>query len=157
MIHVLLRRLGRAAVIAAMLAFVAGCASNRVISDGPHANLMLKGYDPVAYFTVGRPVPGRVDIAVQHDGLDYRFTSDEHRKMFLANPEQIDFLIALDAATTDVVSVRSDETLRAAMTKLNFRGFSEIPVVDAEGRLAGMLAHHDVINTYSKKVLQAKL
>ncbi len=78
-------------------------------------------------------------------------------KMFLANPEQIDFLIALDAATTDVVSVRSDETLRAAMTKLNFRGFSEIPVVDAEGRLAGMLAHHDVINTYSKKVLQAKL
>ena len=64
MIHVLLRRLGRAAVIAAMLAFVAGCASNRVISDGPHANLMLKGYDPVAYFTVGRPVPGRVDIAV---------------------------------------------------------------------------------------------
>ena len=66
------RRLARAFVITAMLAFVAGCASNRVISDGPHANLMLKGYDPVAYFTVGKPVPGKVDIAVRHDGLDSR-------------------------------------------------------------------------------------
>lgn len=84
----LLRRLARTAAIAAALAFVAGCASNRVIADGPHANLMLKGYDPVAYFTLGKPVPGRVDITVQHDGLDYRFTSDEHRKMFLANPER---------------------------------------------------------------------
>lgn len=76
------------AAIVACAGVAAGCASNRVISDGPHANLMLKGYDPVAYFTVGRPVPGKVDIAVSHDGLDYRFTSEEHRKMFLANPEQ---------------------------------------------------------------------
>lgn len=78
-------------------------------------------------------------------------------KSFLASPEQLDFLIALDAATTDVVSVRTDDTLRAAMSKLNFRGFSEIPVVDGEGKLAGMLTLQDVINTYNKKVLQAKL
>ena len=82
-----LSRLLRAAAVVALAGLaLAGCASNRVISDGPHRNLMLKGYDPVAYFTMGTPVPGKVEIAVVHDGLDYRFVSEEHRKMFLANP-----------------------------------------------------------------------
>lgn len=79
-------RIAKAFALAGLVALAAGCASNRVISDGPHANLMLRGYDPVAYFTDGKPIPGKVDIAVQHDGLDYRFVSDEHRKMFLADP-----------------------------------------------------------------------
>ena len=80
-------RIARACALAALVGIAAGCASNRVISDGPHANLMLKGYDPVAYFTDGKPIPGKVDIAVQHDGLDYRFVNEEHRKMFLADPQ----------------------------------------------------------------------
>src|SRR3954471_20390067 len=75
-----------ALLVAAATVFAAGCASNRVISDGPHHNLMLKGYDPVAYFTDGKPVPGRVDIAVQHDGVDYRFATEEHKQKFLADP-----------------------------------------------------------------------
>src|SRR3954468_16896663 len=74
-------------LVSAAAIFAGGCASNRVISDGPHHNLMLKGYDPVAYFTDGKPIPGKVDIAVQHDGVDYRFASEEHRKMFLADPQ----------------------------------------------------------------------
>ncbi|MEO7762706.1 MAG: YHS domain-containing (seleno)protein [Casimicrobiaceae bacterium] len=82
-----LQRLVVLAVVAGAALMAAGCASNRVISDGPHHNLMLKGFDPVAYFTDGKPVPGKVDIAVQHDGLDYRFVSEEHRKMFLADPQ----------------------------------------------------------------------
>src|SRR4249920_1400972 len=80
----------RIAVFIAAIALAligAGCASNRVIADGPHPNLMLKGYDPVAYFTDGKPVPGKVDISVRHDGLDYRFATEEHRKMFLADPQ----------------------------------------------------------------------
>ena len=82
-----LARIARVCLLLALLGIAAGCASNRVISDGPHANLMLRGYDPVAYFTDGKPLPGKVDIAVQHEGLDYRFTSEEHRKMFLADPQ----------------------------------------------------------------------
>lgn len=81
------QRLVRALALIAVVTLAAGCASNRVISDGPHANLMLKGYDPVAYFTDGKPIPGRVDIAAQYDGLDYRFVSEEHKKTFLADPE----------------------------------------------------------------------
>jgi hypothetical protein len=82
-----LHGIARAFVLVAVIGLAAGCASNRVISDGPHAQLMLKGYDAVAYFTDGKPVPGKVDIAVQHEGLDYRFASEEHRKVFLADPQ----------------------------------------------------------------------
>ena len=77
----------KALALVAIAGLIAGCASNRVISDGPHANLMLKGYDPVAYFTDGKPIPGKVEIAAQHDGLDYRFVNEDHRKLFLADPE----------------------------------------------------------------------
>jgi YHS domain-containing protein len=82
-----LHRTARAFAIVAVIGLAAGCASNRVISDGPHANLMLKGFDPVAYFTDGKPVPGKMEIAAQHEGLDYRFTSEEHKKLFLADPQ----------------------------------------------------------------------
>ena len=81
------QRLATWIAIAVCVVVAAGCASNRVIADGPHSNLMLRGYDPVAYFTDGKPIPGKVEIATQHDGLDYRFVSEEHRKMFLADPE----------------------------------------------------------------------
>jgi hypothetical protein len=51
---------------------------------------MLKGYDPVAYFTDGKPVPARGRHPPSStSGLDYRFVSDEHRKMFLANPQRV--------------------------------------------------------------------
>ena len=83
--HVRLR-LAATIVLAAGIALLSGCASNRVISDGPHTNLMLKGYDPVAYFTDGKPVPGKVGIAAQHEGLDYRFATEEHKAKFLADP-----------------------------------------------------------------------
>ncbi len=48
--------------------------------------LMLRGYDPVAYFTLGTPTPGSPDITAQHDGATYRFASAEHRDRFLADP-----------------------------------------------------------------------
>lgn len=69
--------------LAALL--LAGCGSMNVISDGADSRLMLKGYDPVAYFTDGKPVPGRPDIKTDHQGVIYRFASEEHRRLFIAN------------------------------------------------------------------------
>jgi len=48
--------------------------------------LAIKGYDPVAYFTAGKPVRGRPDIAYQWDELRYLFSSAEHRELFRADP-----------------------------------------------------------------------
>lgn len=69
----------------AFLLLLSGCGSMNVVSDGADSRLMLKGYDPVAYFTDGKPVPGRPDIKAEHQGVTYRFASEDHRRLFLAN------------------------------------------------------------------------
>jgi hypothetical protein len=50
------------------------------------APLAIRGYDPVAYFTDGKPVPGRPDVEYVWDEYRYRFTSPEHRALFKADP-----------------------------------------------------------------------
>jgi YHS domain-containing protein len=56
-----------------------------VVSDGADSRLMLKGYDPVAYFTLGVPTRGRPEIKAEHEGVTYRFASDDNRRLFIAN------------------------------------------------------------------------
>jgi hypothetical protein len=46
----------------------------------------IKGYDPVAYFTEGKPVLGNPEVAASLDGAVWHFTTPEHRAVFLANP-----------------------------------------------------------------------
>ncbi len=48
--------------------------------------LALEGYDPVAYFTEKKPVPGRPEFSAVHDGATYHFASAAHRKMFIEKP-----------------------------------------------------------------------
>jgi YHS domain-containing protein len=50
--------------------------------------LVLKGYDPVAYFTDGKPVQGLAEYEVVFDGQRYRFASANHRDLFKANPDK---------------------------------------------------------------------
>ena len=78
---------GAAAALAVLL--LAGCGGAvNVVSDGDDGKLMLRGNDAVAYFTAGRPVPGRSDIKTEHRGLTYRFASEESRRQFITNPER---------------------------------------------------------------------
>jgi hypothetical protein len=48
--------------------------------------LAIKGYDPVAYFTVGHPVLGMPEIEHEWDEHRYRFSRAEHRDLFKADP-----------------------------------------------------------------------
>jgi YHS domain-containing protein len=48
----------------------------------------LQGYDPVAYFTDGRPVKGLPEFAASFDDATYWFASDAHRKQFVADPDR---------------------------------------------------------------------
>ena len=50
--------------------------------------LALKGYDPVAYFTDGKPVEGVAQYELAFDGQRYRFASAKHRDLFKANPDK---------------------------------------------------------------------
>ena len=55
-------------------------------TNADDTGLMLRGYDPVAYFTLGKPTEGSPEITAEHDGGTYRFVSTEHRDLFVANP-----------------------------------------------------------------------
>jgi YHS domain-containing protein len=48
----------------------------------------LKGYDPVAYFTLSTPTPGLAEYQYVYDGVRYHFANARHRDMFKANPER---------------------------------------------------------------------
>jgi hypothetical protein len=48
--------------------------------------LAIRGYDPVAYFTDGRPVKGLGEIEFVWDEYRYRFSSLKHRELFKADP-----------------------------------------------------------------------
>ena len=75
----------RIAAFALSAVMLAGCGAMNVVSDGADARLMLKGHDPIAYFTVGKPVRGSADIKADHQGVTYRFASEDNRRLFLAN------------------------------------------------------------------------
>ena len=48
--------------------------------------LAIKGYDPVAYFTDGKPRRGLPEFEYEWDEHRYRFSSTEHRELFKADP-----------------------------------------------------------------------
>lgn len=49
-------------------------------------DIAIRGYDTVAYFTLGKPMPGKTEIAVNWNGQRWLFVSAEHRALFLAAP-----------------------------------------------------------------------
>jgi YHS domain-containing protein len=48
----------------------------------------VSGYDPVAYFTFGKPTKGDKKISTEWNGAKWLFSSEEHRALFLAQPEK---------------------------------------------------------------------
>lgn len=60
--------------------------SGQVNADGD--GVAIRGYDPVAYFTVGEPVEGSADYTATHDGATWRFSSAGNRDAFVADPEK---------------------------------------------------------------------
>lgn len=75
------------AVVLAACALLAGCGTTHAtVETSRGEQLMLLGFDPVAYFTDGKPVRGRHTIAAQHEGRTYYFASPEHRAAFAAAP-----------------------------------------------------------------------
>jgi hypothetical protein len=83
----------RAATIGAIAGFAAlatmssGPAFAAAVNTGYFGNVAIEGYDTVAYFTDSKAVKGSPDITQIWKGATWRFASEEHRKLFAANPE----------------------------------------------------------------------
>ena len=74
------------ALIALLFAAPASAAS--VERNIDKSGITMMGYDPVAYFEVGKPTKGNASHAAKHDGATYHFASQKHRDMFAQNPDK---------------------------------------------------------------------
>jgi YHS domain-containing protein len=48
----------------------------------------IKGYDPVAYFTMDKPIIGNKDFEHEWKGVKWRFSTENHKKLFIEDPEK---------------------------------------------------------------------
>ena len=62
--------------------------SMAMAAEVEHSAVGVQGYDVVGYFTDNQPVKGDGNHVAVHDGVNYLFASDEHKKLFEANPEK---------------------------------------------------------------------
>jgi hypothetical protein len=60
-------------------------AGERIVIDW-HTGLAINGYDPVAFFTDGKPVLGSADLELRQSGVVWRFTNVGNRAAFAAAP-----------------------------------------------------------------------
>ena len=75
------------ALVLLAAAILAGCGTTHAtISTSRGEELMLLGYDPVAYFTEGKPVRGKHTIAAATEGRTYYFSSAQNREAFRQAP-----------------------------------------------------------------------
>lgn len=69
-----------------ILALAAACLSSTLLAQSPPVS--LKGHDPVAYFTDGRPVKGSAGINYDFDEARYLFSSQKNRERFASSPDR---------------------------------------------------------------------
>ena len=77
--------LGMAAGVLAVL-LPAGAVADAV-NASLLGNVAIKGYDPVAYHTEGRPVEGSQTHVAEWNGANWHFASADNRDLFLSAPE----------------------------------------------------------------------
>ncbi len=71
--------------LSAMIAFSALAPASEVVNVDKNG-LALQGYDPVAYFTDGKPVKGSPEFTATYKGATYQFASVEHKQLFEKSP-----------------------------------------------------------------------
>jgi YHS domain-containing protein len=79
-------RIIRAAPILAGVIAAAMASANTESSEWPR--IALSGYDPVAYFTIGRAAKGNQEYLYAWGGALYQFATPAHRALFIAQPER---------------------------------------------------------------------
>jgi hypothetical protein len=85
------RRAALAGLTAVLGAGDAGPPARAAISDAVvvdwHTGLAINGYDPVAFYTDGKPVVGRADLELRYANVVWRFSNVGNREAFAAHPD----------------------------------------------------------------------
>lgn len=75
--------------------------------------IAIRGYDTVAYFTQSKPVEGSDQFSTQWSGATWKFSSQEHLDLFVADPEkyapQYGGYCAYGVAQENLVKIEPDQ------------------------------------------------
>ena len=85
------QRIRRAVIPVLIIAFLAGAAGTASAIDPVFSTYLggaIRGYDPVAYHTEGKPVAGKRAHRAEWKGATWSFASAENKKTFEAAPEK---------------------------------------------------------------------
>lgn len=86
----LIIRLGLATALALFPLAIPGASAFDPKSTAPvnldTSGAALKGYDPVAYFTMSKPTPGAAEFQSKFDGATFRFASASNKAAFDKEP-----------------------------------------------------------------------
>ena len=70
-------------------AFIAvSCTSSITPVNAGKDGIAIKGYDTVAYFTMGKPVKGKSEFAYDWKGAKWLFSSRQHLDLFSVDPKK---------------------------------------------------------------------
>lgn len=86
---------GSTPALALGLALVGGCLAlipvtrptAAPVEVNAQTGLAISGFDPVAYFTDGKPVLGRIGVVLSFAGAVWQFRNEGNRAAFAAHPE----------------------------------------------------------------------
>lgn len=76
-----------AALLSPLALMAPAAAQQSEIYTNSATGIAINGYDPVAYFTEGRPVEGSAEFSAEWKGAPWHFSSAENRDLFLSDPE----------------------------------------------------------------------
>ncbi len=82
------RFLGYVATIAVAALIATTAVAGEVVNVAGASGIAVGGYDPVAFFTDGKPTPGDPGVTSTYKGAIYLFASKAHKTQFEANPEK---------------------------------------------------------------------
>ena len=71
-----------------ILSIAASALAVEPVNKSRITGVAIKGYDPVAYFTAGKPVEGSDDFELQWNDATWRFASAANREEFRKNPQK---------------------------------------------------------------------
>lgn len=67
-------------------------------------------------------------------------------------PDKLDVLRVEDVMNRDLVTVKSSDTLTAALRTMRNRGVRRLPVVGADGLLAGIVTFDDLVSAMAREL-----
>jgi len=67
---------------------IVSCSTPKAAVNKGSDGIAIKGYDTVAYFTMGMPVKGEEQYAHEWNGAKWLFSNKGHLDLFAADPEK---------------------------------------------------------------------